>query len=185
MAPPARERRQFSRWGPSDRRRGPPGREAAYRRPGRSAGTAWNADLWPVSRWGPASRGSAKPALMTPRHTNMSAARSFNPGWRDRLPLTAPGGPLRLCHARRGVQRDAIIVVSPAGCRHCGRGGRRNPHRDSAVRRNPVGRDTLIAWSEVGRGRPEFRRAAPADRLWRQHRDPARIPRRHVLPDLY
>ena len=55
--------------------------EIAHRQPRRSAGTAWSAGLRP------ASRGSAKPAPMTPRYANVSAAPSPRTGCRDRSPL--------------------------------------------------------------------------------------------------
>ena len=43
------------------------------------------------SRWGPASRGSAKPAPMTLRPANVTAAPSPNSGWRECPPPPAPG----------------------------------------------------------------------------------------------
>ena len=104
MAPSARERRS------SDRHRGPQGRETAYRRLRKSAGTAWNAGLRP------APRGSAKPAPMTLRHANVSAAPvpapDAAPAHRSPYP-----GPC-LFHDGRGVQEDPIMRVSPGGAGH-------------------------------------------------------------------
>ena len=72
---------------------------AGERRPRRSAGTAWNAGLWP------ASRGSAKPALMTLCPAGMSAAPSSDPGWRNRSPLPLPGAPF--FHGRAGCAGES------------------------------------------------------------------------------
>ena len=90
----ARERRPVLPVGASPRHCCATRSEIAHRQPRRSAGTAWNVDLRP------ASRGSAKPAPMTPRHANVSAAPSPRTGCRDhsllllsRLrPATAPIG---------------------------------------------------------------------------------------------
>ena len=74
------------------------------------------------SRWGPASRGSAKPALMTLRSTDVSVAPSHNPGWCDRSPPSAAKARraavvlgARLRRAERGQGRDRGRAAGHAG----------------------------------------------------------------------
>ena len=93
---------QFSRWGPSDRHRGPQRRETAHRQPRRSAGTAWSAGLRP------ASRGSAKPAPMTPAANGARA--------RGRLGTPTSGQFSRWGPAQRRVA-PRVDRCSPTGIR--------------------------------------------------------------------
>ena len=76
--------------------------ENAQCRARKSAGTAWNADLRS------ASRGSAKPALITLRFTDVSAPPSHNPGWSDRSPPPA-------AKARRAVVLGAWLRRAQRG----------------------------------------------------------------------
>ena len=128
MAPPGRERRQAAsshpagtptmRMAPPGRERRPPAnccenavlpdRETVFRRPRRSAGTAWNAGLRP------ASRGSAKPAPMTPGHAKCECRTIPQPGMARAL-CTPPTRSPRLFHDGRGVQADPIMEVSLGG----------------------------------------------------------------------
>ena len=66
------------------------------------------------SRWGPAPRGSAKPAPMTLRHANVTAAPSPNSGWRECPPPPARGP--RFSHPGRDEPRrlHASLSTLPA-----------------------------------------------------------------------
>ena len=77
----ARRRRAAART--ADQANGTQAGENTQCRARKSAGTAWNANLRS------ASRGSAKPALMTLRSADVSVAPSHNPGWCDRSPPPA------------------------------------------------------------------------------------------------
>ena len=89
---------QFSRWGRSHPHRCATRSEITHRRPRRSAGTAWSAGLRP------ASRGSAKPAPITP-----SPRQS---GWRTGpgTPASSPGGGVHTRTAARRAARSRIAV---------------------------------------------------------------------------
>ena len=60
---------------------------------------------------------------MTLRHANVSASPLPSTGCRDRSPLPYPRP--RLFRAKRGVQEDLIMGVSPGGARHQPAGGGR------------------------------------------------------------
>ena len=134
---------------PSGRHRGPQRREIAHRQPRRSAGTAWSAGLRP------ASRGSAKPAPMTPGPANVSPAphhavgvngptRScgfrphspppFTPAPRSNtvakrvLPTAARAWSAGLRPASRGSAKPAPMTPGPANVSPaCRRGERTDP----------------------------------------------------------
>ena len=103
---PARERRS------SPRHRGPPGRETAYCRTRRSAGTAWSAGLRP------ASRGSAKPALMTLRPANVSGTPPLAVKMQLRRAPTGQSGAQarerRPPVGTRGSAKPALMTLRPA-----------------------------------------------------------------------
>ena len=153
---------------PSGRHRGPQRREIAHRQPRRSAGTAWSAGLRP------ASRGSAKPAPMTPgsqRESRTTSCRGRGTDRPDHLPVRAQPPALHT--------RTAFATPSRNAC--CQR-------RKSLERRSPTGiareRETCTndagcqrsksartAWNAdlwpvlpVGAGRPAPRPGGPRDR---------------------
>ncbi len=133
---------QFSRWGPptgiareretrtdNAAPRQSHGCEPTHRQPRRIAPTAWSAGQFSRSAGlRPASRGSAKPAAMTPSPASVSATPPFSCG--------------------RGERADPIMWVSPGGGRH------RYPKRSETAscwtpgcfrRKNPVPRPRRAA----------------------------------------
>ena len=95
------------------------------------------------SRWGPAPRGSAKPALMTPGSANGSAASPFQAGGGERADRhqhadRPPWSPLLPVHQRR--QRSSVprrISLSPAGAPEA---APRRPRRAAPCRLRSDGR---------------------------------------------
>ena len=137
---------QFSRWGPADRHRGPAGREIAHRQPRRSAGTAWSAGLRP------ASRGSAKPAPMTPAANGARArGRLGTPDLWPVLPVGAgrpaprPGGPRDRASPTAKKRGDGLERRSPTGIAR----ERETCTNDAGCQRSKSAR---TAWSKTQRG---------------------------------
>ena len=148
---------------PSGRHRGPQRREIAHRQPRRSAGTAWSAGLRP------ASRGSAKPAPMTPGPANVSPAPHHAVG---------VNGPTRSCEFRphspppftpaprsNTVAKRVLPTAArawSAGLRPASRGSAKpapmTPAANGARARGRLGTPTSGQFSRWG---PAQRRAAP------------------------
>ena len=105
------------------RQSGTPARE---RRPLASspvgAGTARERE----TRWGPAPRGSAKPAPMTLRHANVSSPPSPNPGCCDRSPLPLPRGP-----TEPRIRTDPIPGIDFRDCQIFACSGQTDPGIDA------------------------------------------------------
>ena len=148
---------------PSGRHRGPQRREIAHRQPRRSAGTAWSAGLRP------ASRGSAKPAPMTPGPANVSPAPHHavgvngptrSCGFRPHSPPPFTPAPRSNTVAKR-VLPTAARAWS-AGLRPASRGSAKpapmTPAANGARARGRLGTPTSGQFSRWG---PAQRRAAP------------------------
>ena len=136
----------------SDRHRGPQGREIAHRQPRRSAGTAWSAGLRP------ASRGSAKPAPMTPGPANVSPAPHHAVG---------VNGPTRSCGFGRTAPRPSHPHRVPTAKRvlptaaRAWSAGLRPASRGSAkpAPMTPAAKGSARAWKPTS-GSPDRHRAA-------------------------
>ena len=93
MTPPTRERRQVSRWGPPDRQCWPQARE---RRP-------------PVG-----TRGSAKPAPMTPGPANVGAAPPFHAGGLNGPTRSCGFLPVGVSGRHRAPKGAKTLIASPS-----------------------------------------------------------------------